>query len=57
VTQSQKKRKRAREREREKRERKEKKRKRIIYLIYCKNLCNCHNVPSPITTIKEKRER
>jgi hypothetical protein len=26
----------------------------IIYLIYCKNLCKCHNVPLPSTTIKEK---
>jgi hypothetical protein len=26
----------------------------IIYLIHCKNLHKCHNVPPPITTIKEK---
>jgi hypothetical protein len=26
----------------------------MIYLIYCKNLYKCHNVPPPITTIKEK---
>jgi hypothetical protein len=25
-----------------------------IYLIYCKNLCKCHNVPPPMATIKEK---
>jgi hypothetical protein len=24
----------------------------IIYLIYCKNFCKCHNVPPPSTTIK-----
>jgi hypothetical protein len=23
----------------------------MIYLIYCKNLCKCYNVPSPSTTI------
>jgi hypothetical protein len=26
----------------------------VIYLIHCKNLCKCHNVTPPITTIKEK---
>jgi hypothetical protein len=26
----------------------------IKNLIHCKNLCKCHNVPPPITTIKEK---
>jgi hypothetical protein len=26
----------------------------MIYLIYYKNLCKCHNVPPPIITIKEK---
>jgi hypothetical protein len=25
-----------------------------VYLIHCKNLCKCHNVPRPITIIKEK---
>jgi hypothetical protein len=29
------------------------KQKEKIQLIHCKNLCKCHNVPSPIT-IKEK---
>jgi hypothetical protein len=24
----------------------------MIYLIHCKQLCKCHNVPPPITTIK-----
>jgi hypothetical protein len=24
----------------------------MIYLIYCKNLCKCHNVPPPSITIK-----
>jgi hypothetical protein len=27
----------------------------MIYLIHRKNLCKCHNVPPPITTIKEKK--
>jgi hypothetical protein len=27
----------------------------MIYLIHYKNLCKCHNVPLPITTIKEKK--
>jgi hypothetical protein len=26
----------------------------LIYLIHSKNLCKCHNVPLPNTTIKEK---
>jgi hypothetical protein len=25
----------------------------MIYLIYCKNFCKCHNVPSFNTTIKK----
>jgi hypothetical protein len=29
---------------------------RIIYLMYCKNLCRCHNVPLPTTTIKIKNK-
>jgi hypothetical protein len=29
----------------------------MIYLIYCKNLCKCHNVPSPSTTINRKKIR
>jgi hypothetical protein len=24
----------------------------MMYLIYCKNLCKCHDVPPPSTTIK-----
>jgi hypothetical protein len=28
----------------------------VIYLIHCKNLCKCHNVPPPSTTIKEKKK-
>jgi hypothetical protein len=27
----------------------------MIYLIYYKNLCKCHNVPPPSTTIKIKQ--
>jgi hypothetical protein len=27
----------------------------MIYLIHFKNFCKCHNVPSPSTTIKEKK--
>jgi hypothetical protein len=27
----------------------------MIYLIHCKNLCKCHNVPPPSTIIKEKK--
>jgi hypothetical protein len=26
----------------------------MIYLIYCKNFCKCHNVPPPNTTIKKR---
>jgi hypothetical protein len=29
---------------------------KIIYLIPCKNLCKCYNVPPPSTTIKEKEK-
>jgi hypothetical protein len=29
----------------------------MIYLIYCKNFCNYHNVPLTSTTIKKKRRR
>jgi hypothetical protein len=25
----------------------------MIYLIYCKNFCKCHNVPPPNTAIKK----
>jgi hypothetical protein len=28
----------------------------MIYLILCKNLCECYNVPSPSTTIKKEEE-
>jgi hypothetical protein len=28
----------------------------MIYLKHCKNLCKCHNVPSPSITIKEKKK-
>jgi hypothetical protein len=27
----------------------------IINLIHCKNLCKCHSVPPPITTIFQKK--
>jgi hypothetical protein len=27
----------------------------VIYLIYCKNLCKCHNIPPPSTTIKRMK--
>jgi hypothetical protein len=27
----------------------------MIYLIYCKNPCKCHNVPPPSTTVKKKK--
>jgi hypothetical protein len=27
----------------------------MIYLIYCKDICKCHNVPPPSTTIKKKK--
>jgi hypothetical protein len=26
----------------------------MIYLIYCKKLCKCYNVPTPSKTIKKK---
>jgi hypothetical protein len=26
-----------------------------MYLIHCKNLCKCHNVPAPSTTIKGEK--
>jgi hypothetical protein len=29
----------------------------MIYLIHGKNLCKCHNVPPPSTTIKEKKKK
>jgi hypothetical protein len=28
----------------------------IVYLIYCKNFCKCHNVPPPSTAIKKKKK-
>jgi hypothetical protein len=28
----------------------------MIYLIYCKNFCKCHNVPPSSTTIKKKEK-
>jgi hypothetical protein len=27
----------------------------MIYLIYCTNVCKCHNVPLTSTTIKKKK--
>jgi hypothetical protein len=27
----------------------------MMYLIYFKNICRCHNVPQPSTTIKKKK--
>jgi hypothetical protein len=27
----------------------------MIYSVYTKNLCNCHNVPPPSTTIKVRK--
>jgi hypothetical protein len=27
----------------------------MIYLIHCKNLCKCHNIPTPSTIIKEEK--
>jgi hypothetical protein len=27
----------------------------MIYLMHCKNLCKCYNVPPPSTTIKKKK--
>jgi hypothetical protein len=29
----------------------------MIYLIYYKKICKCHNVPTPSTTIKKKKEK
>jgi hypothetical protein len=29
----------------------------ILYLMYCKNFCKCHNVPLPSTTIKRKEKK
>jgi hypothetical protein len=29
----------------------------MIYLLYCKNFCKCHNVLSPSTTIKKKKKK
>jgi hypothetical protein len=28
----------------------------LIYLIHCKNLCKCHSVPPPSTSVKEKNK-
>jgi hypothetical protein len=28
----------------------------MLYLIHCKNLCKCHSVPPPSTTIKKKEK-
>jgi hypothetical protein len=28
----------------------------MIYLVHCKNLCKCYNVPTPSTTIKKKKD-
>jgi hypothetical protein len=28
-----------------------------IYLIYCKNICKCHNVPPLSTTIKKGKKK
>jgi hypothetical protein len=28
----------------------------MIYFTYCKNLCNCHNVPPPSTITMKKRK-
>jgi hypothetical protein len=28
----------------------------MISLIYCNNLCKCHNIPPPITTIKKNNK-
>jgi hypothetical protein len=27
-----------------------------IQLIYCKNFCKCHNVPTPSTTIEKRKK-
>jgi hypothetical protein len=29
----------------------------MIYLIYCKNICKCHNVSPRSTTIKEVKKK
>jgi hypothetical protein len=29
----------------------------MMYLIYCKNFCKCHNVPPPNTTIRKAKIR
>jgi hypothetical protein len=29
----------------------------MIYLIYCKNFCKCHNVPPSSTAIKAKKKK
>jgi hypothetical protein len=29
----------------------------VIYLIHCNNLCKCHNVPLPSTTLKRKKRK
>jgi hypothetical protein len=29
----------------------------MIYLIHCKNLCKCYNLPPPSTTIVKKRRK
>jgi hypothetical protein len=28
----------------------------MMYLIHCKNLCKCYNVPPPTTMIKKKKD-
>jgi hypothetical protein len=29
----------------------------MIYLIYCKNFCKCHSVPSPSTIQNKKKSK
>jgi hypothetical protein len=29
----------------------------MIYLIYCRNYCKCHNLPLPNTIVKFKKEK
>jgi hypothetical protein len=29
----------------------------MIYLIYCKNFCKCHNLPPPSITIKKVKPK
>jgi hypothetical protein len=29
----------------------------VMYLIYCKNFCKCHNIPSAQKRKREKKER